>query len=128
MSGRSITKDCLSAAIARLAENRSRREATSLWSSSRTSVACIAMLRTGWGSFRRSPTEGDRPEVLGQRAERGHRQKQQRTDDQNRAEQQEAEGHRVVAHGPERDRRDLLATQVEGHRNRRDDRQVAREQ
>src|SRR6267143_1019586 len=132
MSGRSITTDCFNAAIARLAENRSRREAAlrsrsrpsvvgsrraaALRFRSSSSVISIAMLRTGWGSFRRSPTEGHRPQVLRQRAERRNRQKQQRTDDQNRAEQQEAEGHRVVANRPERDRRDLLAAQVEGHR------------
>jgi len=65
--------------------------------------------------------------VLRQRAERRHRQKQQRPDDQNCAEQQEAEGHRIVAHRPERDRRDLLAAQVEAIASGRDDRQVARE-
>ena len=45
--------------------------------------------------------ERDRPQVLRQRSERGHRQEQQRADDDDRSEQKTSEGQGVVAQGPQ---------------------------
>src|SRR5580704_16552964 len=72
--------------------------------------------------------EGDRPQVLGQRSERGNWQEQQRADDNDRPEEEATEGKGVVATGPQSKGCLLFHTEECRHRDRRYDRQVPPEQ
>jgi hypothetical protein len=65
--------------------------------------------------------------MLGHRAERRHRQEQQRSNNHDGAEQQESKGYRVIAKGSQAKRGALLHAEKCRHRDRGHDRQIAAE-
>src|SRR5580704_13197468 len=79
------------------------------------------------GCITYSATEGNRPQMLSQRSKRGHREKEQPGNDDDRPEQETSERKCVVAQGAESEWSLLLVSQRRRHRHRRDDRQVAAE-
>src|SRR5258705_13505646 len=139
MSGRSITIDCFRASRTscgsksfRLLTRRGGRgcsgssiiliglTAAPIFRSSE-----ITLVLRRWSSL---SAKWDWTQVICQRAERGDRQEQERTNDHDGAEEQTAKRHGIVAQGTETEWRALLHAQERRHRNRRDDRQIAAEQ
>ena len=145
MSGRSMTSDCQNAALSSSGSNKPERR---LWRrasfrSSRRWAVCGGSDRDVLDMMFSFPVCGSsiasafipyltskrkRAEVFRDRSQGGHRQEQQRPDQDDRSQQEEPEGQRVGPHGADGERRRLLACQAGRQGERGDDRDEAAQQ